>query len=41
MLDWSGMAFSGVMVRRNQRIGLAAWCHCAAALGNPELSDPR
>jgi hypothetical protein len=30
-LEWSGMAFSGFMVRRNLRNGLAPWCHCAAA----------
>jgi hypothetical protein len=40
VLDWSGMAFGSFMVRRDQRIWLASWCHCAAALGNPELSSP-
>src|SRR3982074_457780 len=28
------------MVRRNLGIGLASWCHCPTALGNPELSGP-
>jgi hypothetical protein len=28
-------------VRRNLRIELAPWCHCATALGNPELALPR
>ncbi|HLX15756.1 MAG TPA: hypothetical protein VKS24_11185 [Bradyrhizobium sp.] len=34
------MAFSGFLVRRNLRNGLAPWCHCAAALRNPELPKP-
>jgi hypothetical protein len=33
------MAFSGFMVRRNLRNWLLPWCHCATALGNPELFD--
>ena len=30
--------FQLFIVRRNFCIGLASWCHCAAASGNPELS---
>src|ERR1700722_20191377 len=40
MLDWSGMAFSGLWCAAISA-AVAAWCHCAAALGNPELSDPQ
>jgi len=28
------------MVRRNPALRQAPWCHCAAVLGNPEISVP-
>jgi hypothetical protein len=27
------------MVRRNPALGFGLWCHCAAALGNPNLAE--
>jgi hypothetical protein len=39
MLEWSGMAFRRLWWRRNLRRPMP-WCHCAAALGNPELFEP-
>src|SRR5712671_3601941 len=35
------MAFSGLWCAAIWALGLASWCHCAAALGNPEFSIPR
>src|SRR5229473_1814529 len=35
------MAFSGLWCAAIWALGLALWCHCATALGNPELSGPR
>src|SRR5258708_15983289 len=35
------MAFSGLWCAAIWALGLASWCHCAAALGNQELSIPR
>src|SRR5450631_2109195 len=32
------MAFSGLWCAAIWALGLASWCHCATALGNPELS---
>src|SRR6202022_527672 len=34
------MAFSSLLCAAICASGLASWCHCAAALGNPELSGP-
>jgi hypothetical protein len=35
VLEWSGMAFRSLWCAANPALGLASWCHCAAALGNP------
>src|ERR1700730_23678 len=35
------MAFSDLWCAAIWALGLASWCHCATALGNPELSGPR
>src|SRR5216683_5262406 len=35
------MAFGSLLCAADPALGLASWCHCAAALGNPELSVPR
>src|SRR5882757_11547038 len=35
------MAFLGLLCAAIRHWGLVSWCHCATALGNPELSVPR
>src|SRR5882724_8460761 len=35
------MAFRGLGCAAIWALRLASWCHCAAALGNPEFSIPR
>src|SRR6478609_7321308 len=34
------MAFSSLLCAADPALGLVSWCHCPAALGNPELSAP-
>jgi hypothetical protein len=31
VLEWRGMAFGNLMVRRNRRDGFRQWCHCPGA----------